>query len=452
MSAPAQTASVVGRLAASLRQHLVGHPRILGAVARLVGPSVAADLAASYISDEGGGAGPPVVLCIERLLFDKDIAELRRRGSVRYLTVSSAIVGRLQAAWVPKEMRQQTYHLTYGGGRYDRARRLTDRFALDFVRLAVRRHDVGAIMSANIDYWQDESLRRACGRLGVPFLVLLKENHTIPGSLATTVARHRRAGLRFSGPVAVFGERTREVLEASGACPPDRVWLTGAPRLAPWHDMELPAPARRDAVVLLSYASPRYRSPETFRAAAAELVEASPALVARGLEPIIKCKNAEDAANVERLLAAIAPAGHAVTVKVTEPLPPLLARARLVLGFNSLALLESLLTRAVIAVPAWGDAVWPRDRLMIDTTDLEARRLFRILEESNGWRELLRRAEGDADTAAIDDELGRARRRFLRRFFHVPEESDSVALVDAFVRHHVGPSRAGADDGCGRPR
>src|SRR4051812_48437464 len=69
----------------------------------------AAEQAAALIDWSGWQPDRPTVLCLDRALFRKDLAEMRRRSNLNLVTVGAARIKRPQESWMPPRWRRQTY-------------------------------------------------------------------------------------------------------------------------------------------------------------------------------------------------------------------------------------------------------------------------------------------------------------------------------------------------------
>ena len=107
----------------------------------------------------------------------------------------------------------------------------------------------------------------------------------------------------------------------------------------------------------------------------------------------VKAKNKEDRLTV---LAMCGDAGLPANLEVTSSvsLEELLPRARLVVGFNSMALFDALFTAAPLAMPDMLDTQLGKDYLMFDPDDELCRRVLRFYREAQELNALLDAAAG----------------------------------------------------------
>ncbi|MCC6355450.1 MAG: hypothetical protein IT577_16285 [Verrucomicrobiae bacterium] len=380
----------------------------------------------------------PTVLCLRRSQFARDIDQLAARTRLNYVTVESRYLSYFQKHHVPWERLgfrcTQTFYPASEHPLVQEAKRKNERAAIRLLRLIRGRHRFSAVLTAQTDYWQEDSVRAACGELGVPFLVLSKE-HYVSGHLrANRMKDYADSGFRFRGDgIALFGECTVETLVSTGVAPRDRIWITGAPRLDAWREMGGSA-TPRDTITLLSF-SKGYIVKDSYRDALLTFAKVANELGGHGVRFVVKCKNGEDREAAEKVLGESGSRGLRFLVGNHVPL---LDRSRLVMGFNSLALLESLLSRAHLAVPHWGDAVRKPHDLVVDPADEGARRVFEFLDSPAAWEALLRRAATEAPPPGDAGE----RLAFLRRYFHYPSDTTCSAEVEAFLLRFIRPGGA----------
>ena len=398
---------------------------------RIGGTALLARVASWCIKPGRWQANVPAVLCIERNLFAKDIEQLRRHTSgLNWPTIRVTPFGRMQHLWVSDKLRRQTH---YASELNDKAWSESERFALKLLTLARKRFAIAAVMSSNIDYWQDEGLRRACRQIGIPFLVLMKEHPTQNKVYENSLLYYKNLNFRYAGTAAaVFGERTRQMLVESGACAPSQVWVTGAPRLDPWRAASENC-EQRDSLTLLSYADPTYLAPNNFAEVLAIFAEASLRHQNQALRFVVKCKNSADRVRISEMIGAQA---HNLEISEQIRLTSLLPRSRLVIGYNSLAMLEALFSSAVLAVPQWGDARRSSAEQTIDPTDFESRAIYNFPETGEVLRHLIDRA-----TMVGDQPTDRNRRlKLLDKYFRICPAETSSQLVERFVLNFISPS------------
>ena len=219
---------------------------------------------------------------------------------------------------------------------------------------------IDAILTGNIDYWEDQGIRMAARKLDLPFLVLRREHECNEFVRARSLKRYSRFMFEGDG-VAVFGQPSLKPLIESGACHEEQVVVTGAPRLDCWHDANL-ADQDADTIVLLSYRDPGYGAKNSFTEVLQLFVDhASQASKTSKLRFVVKAKSRDDARIILRTLVSQPPN---VFIEHDVSLLGLFLRSRLIIGFNSLSVIEALLSNATVVAPFWGETNHPAERLM----------------------------------------------------------------------------------------
>ncbi len=430
----------------SLRFPVLNSEALLKNLSRFHLRSVAARLLASYV-EVPRRTDDLRVLCLMRSHFSRDVALLEKLTPLSIYKIPSKLLTRVQHGIVPwDELRlpeTQTWFANCPQPAAVAARRHTHRLGRIILAGFLARHRIDAVLTPNVDYWQENALQQACADAGVPFLVLSKEHYVSPFFRKRRIDKCTASGLKFVGAgVAIFGDCTRPTLVSSGVCDDVRVTVTGAPRFDEWRDPAIanPAPADRRYITMLSFSrvfavdDAFLKSLEIFAQAANDWPE---------VDFVIKCKNGDDKARVAKALQAL-PSSR-LFVRVGMSVAPLLGHSRLILGFNSTALLEALLSRATLCVPHWADTDRDSGDLVFDPADPETSAVMNFL----GSPETLTAAIARAVSENRPEENTGARLSLLRRYYHVPEDTTSSAAVEKFIRHHVGEAR-GRKQGAGK--
>ena len=345
-----------------LAVHAIGivRRRGLSCASRLLGMRWAARWIATRLDREGWIEGRPTVLCLRRALFAKDIENLRERCDLNFVCLSQGHLGRLQHYWISHDLTRQTHYQCHRGPEYDQDWERLEKFGHMILSEVEKIVPFDAIMTANIDYWQDQGIRMAARKCGQPFLVLRREHEC---SVFTRLrAKKRYTGFTFEGDcVAAFGQESLQLLIDSGACREGQVVVTGAPRFDNWHDIDQ-SNDDADTLVLLSYLAPGYRAQESFREVLELFVKhAENAHSTSMVRFVVKAKSSEDARLISRMLKA---KPKNLSIEHDIGLYDLLRSSRLVIGFDSLSLLEALLSDATVVIPFWGVTNVEADQVM----------------------------------------------------------------------------------------
>jgi hypothetical protein len=389
---------------------------------------------AAKIDWGGWRPGRQTVLCLDRAQFRKDIAELRDRTEYNWVTLGATQPKHVQEAWVAEKYRIQTYFTHYLDTWAAHLKAGLEDFGVAFLKAAMAQHPIDAVMAGNTDYWQDDAIKLGARRLGIPFLVLGRENYTKKIDADKLMHRFQDAKLRFSGAgVAVLSAATRDVMVGSGSFPSDDVWVTGAPRFDRWLDVG-PAPeSERVYMTFLSYADPVYLAQGNFAECLKIFAEAAKAHAGSDLKFIVKVKKPSEIEPVEAAMPTIR--DYPVEVVWDAALYDVYPRSRIVIGYNTLAAAEAFFTDAPVVLPTWGDALRPPSETLIHFEDpVDAAAAY--FPQSAG--ELQALIEQAATGKLFTKGTRETRLRSFRRHIGMPEAGTSSNVVAKFVTHYLG--------------
>jgi hypothetical protein len=387
---------------------------------------------ASKIDWSGWKPGRPTVLCLKRATFIKDVDELRASTDVNYVTVPATRIKRMQEKWIPPEWRIQSYFTDLLNRDLAPFRPYLQSFAEAFLKEAAKTHPFDAVMAGNTDYWQDEAVRLGCRALGIPFLVLCRENYTIAQDRANVLNHYGKANFRFTGAgVAVYSEISKATMERMGAYPPGAIHVTGAPRFDQWLDLKSVPDSERTCITLVSYAYKIYEAMENFR----DVAEIFTELAARetDLRFILKLKKSNEDVDAYALYPALE--GSKVELTSDWSLVDLYPKSRAIIGCNSLAVAEGLLSNAAVIVPAWADALKNPDTCLYHYTVPGHAKCIYFPRSADEFRALMARA-----IAGNLPPLGTPEERLACFNDHIAFTPDVSASrkVEAFIRHFIG--------------
>lgn len=254
-------------------------------------------------------------------------------------------------------------------------------------------------------------------------------------------------GFRFEGDsVAVFGESTLRIFVDSGACRSDQVVVTGGPRFDVWRDLGNDGQAK-DTITLLSYRDPDYFAPASFVEVLDRFTATANRLQGSPCRFVVKAKNKADARAIRRMMPA-----HSANLSVDHEvaLPELFVRSRLIIGFNSLSVVEALLTDAQGAVPYWGDALLHPDWLMFHPDRPGDRDAVTFLTGRQELEEIIASAVLSSAGMQFDPAV---RSAVVEKLIHVPREWTASDEVASWIRSQIDrfgssrePSRAGQEE------
>jgi|GEM_PF-1300885 len=392
--------------------------------------------------------GKDTILCASRLHFARDIDRLRHEVSeFNWVCLSEFVLGRIQKVWVPYERRKQTEYNLVGtylgeGDPYNISTDLSTRI----IKAIDKKYPIKAILGANIDYWQSEGLRRACKPLRIPFLALCREAETIPGTYEALVDNYKKINYKYTGEgVAVFNERTRQGLIESGSCRPDQIVVTGAPRFDPWLENfkkpGLPS-ADRKLITLLSYFSPLYFAQKNFFEVVSILSSLREDASAQGLSIKLKCKGKTDSKDIQAYFNERDMKSCGVNFSWESDLLPVFNQSRIIIGFNSLAIIEAIFSNAIVIIPQWSDAVGDVNMQNINPQDPLAQKIYYFAHSAEEFKDLVTRAiynELPPKEATCEDKIA-----FVNYYFSVDKDMKASRRVYDFIRSFIDRYHAAA--------
>lgn len=380
-------------------------------------------------------ASRPTVLCLERALFRKDMEQLRKRCGLNFVSIGVKAVRKPQEAWVPPEWRRQTYFTHDLDTVLGYAKEPLRAFGRFFLEAAQRRHKIEAVMAANTDYWQDDALKMACRDVGIPFLVLSRENFGIEHAREIVRDKYARAKFQFRGTAAAVASRKcADFLSNDYALRHVPVLATGWPRYDTWHDIISAPLPHKEYVTLLSYCEERYWAQNNFR----ETLQVFKGLATEmsGKRPdlkfVIKLKKPNEHDEIYACDDTLRNGPVLITGDI--PLYDLIPRSAAVIGFNTLAMLEATLADVPVIVPCWSDARKSKDQCLLYYGDELDSKVAYYPESANELRNLLDAALNDALPPKSD--LNTRLMRFSQQGEFTIGQTASER-VEAFVRQFI---------------
>lgn len=194
-------------------------------------------------------------------------------------------------------------------------------------------------LTANVDYHQDEPLRRAAQRLGLPFFVILKETPLSAQHEAWQRARIGEAPVPDRGDHVFVGGPRGTLYVELGSVAPEHLHVTGFPRFDRYRDLDVEG--ELGVITVLPPNRLHDHRTEVFDA----ILDASLALRERTAATLVlKCKDNRAAREVRTALEERSVRSDRVFVTAENPAEHL-ARSALVVGSSTTALAEALLTR-----------------------------------------------------------------------------------------------------------
>ncbi len=199
----------------------------------------------SILKPANGDNGQAVydILLLSKAMVTEDVlASFQDDPGACVSKVSRNSVKALSRAFLPAHMDENNYvNVSVRDAARARAYR---RFLVKLWSKLDRRRHFDAVLTGNFAYFAERELAGALEELGIPFIVIMKESIKNEGyeRFWTKVYRERRGP--FTGRrILVYGESERSVDVNSGIVDPERVTITGMPRLDLVHCMRRQAAA-----------------------------------------------------------------------------------------------------------------------------------------------------------------------------------------------------------------
>lgn len=374
----------------------------------------------------------PTVLCISRDYFSKDIAELRKRTNIDYLSVLGGYAS-FQEYWFPKEMQIQTFYQKYEGPGKDEAIRKSIEYARCIIKRANKVKKIDAVMSANFDYWQDIGFKHACKELNIPFLVLSREHVTIPASADIVTKWYKESNYKFYGTaIAVAGNSTAKLFEECPILNKSDVWVTGLPRLDIWKEIKTDTElTKRPYITLLTFTEGYYVD-EFFKELVQLFAQESLRYSNSPIEFIVKCKNYDDKIAVLKILE-----GHNIsklTFVYDAPLYDILPKSRLVINYNSLSIVEAVIAKARVAIPDWGQCRKEDKFAMCLPSDPIVQKAVSFIKNVKEFRAIIKESVEGKDRMLTDEVIN----VFANKYFYIPQGASAISQkVEEFIKFYI---------------
>jgi hypothetical protein len=379
--------------------------------------------------------GRPTVLCLDRAMFIKDITEMQKRTNLNLPCLHVKEVKWPQEKWVPARLRRQTFLGSDLRTRLPRLREGLRKWGVALLSEISKRHRIDAVMAANTDYWQDEAVRLACTTLGIPFLVMSRESYAIGRGRKYVSDVYAAADFQFQGAGCLVASKSCEAFFSAQPGMLGRpVQATGWPRYDAWLDRTLPPLDQRNTYTLLAYGDPSsyHYAARNFRDVLLSFASAVRKLRAAGDQRsrfVVKLKKNNEGGYIHEAVPDLRTLG--VEVRGDIPLPDLFAESRLVIGYNTLAILEGLLGDSAVVVPFWGDAERAPFETLLHPDEAQDAEVCYFPRSGAEFETLLARSIA-GDLPAKSTRAARLAR--FSRHSIVSGEETSSARAEAFIR------------------
>jgi hypothetical protein len=326
------------------------------------------------------GRGRYVALILPRPGLTEDVlAVLENAAEFSVLSAPPGIMKALATGFLPETIDDNNYANLSASE--EAAKREYRAFLQKVLAQLLRICRVDIIISGNFAYFAERELHGAAETLGLPFVILHKENLKSPARRSYFEEHYRRRRGPFSGRrIIVYNAFEREVQLAAGVVTPDRIEVCGMPRLDRAHAWRRAAAGKclpeRPHLLFFTFAAKTGLPVLRRKFGDGERTEAMPELdrlnwgqtalqtmqaVARfarenpTVQVVVKSKLASGHSDFFRSSADGEIPSNVRLVEGGDPLA-LLQNAWLVLGMNSTALLEALAMGKTVLCPGFAEA------------------------------------------------------------------------------------------------
>ena len=380
-------------LSASLRKT---YACALQASARLNRPRLAAMLMmpAFRTVKPAKSADARTVVILPKEGFTEDMmAALADADGVRVVALPRIVVKLLAAPFLPYFIDDNNYASC--GAEYDEAKLRYRRFWVAVLTLLRRFKRIDAVISGNFSYAAERALASAMEDIGLSFIALHKENLKTPGRVEFFERVYRERRGPFTGrKILVYNQVERDLQIRAGVAAPERIDITGMPRLDRLHAWRRAhagsAQANRILFFVFSPATGmpriarkgetpgavRYEDEEegdgdiSLRALCDQTCQAVLEVAQKNpdIEIVVKSKGRRrDLDETARLFGFRSEAELPPNIRIVHggDVLPLIAQASVVCGFNSTALLEAVAAGKSIVMPWFAEAQMPEVLLYV---------------------------------------------------------------------------------------
>jgi hypothetical protein len=301
---------------------------------------------------DGNALSSKRILCISRDLFDKDYEQLSYRlRSYGWIWFEKGLFTVFLDGPIPKYARGQKEYAKYLNDKNVRWDLVIDK-AQFLIRELKQKKGVCCMITANIDYFQDYALKVACQREGIPVLVLQKE-YPISNQVAQEFEDHHQGWDPIAPVVAVAGEFGKQSLIKAGVGEFTDIVVTGLPRLDRYRAVNaIPKNTNSQKITILSFREGYgTNSEKPFFELLSKVINNTE----DKSRLLIKAKNIYDERIIRQEINSIFFGSTPENIKISGEIPlfDAFALSGVIVGYNSLSVVEALLTRAFILIPSY---------------------------------------------------------------------------------------------------
>ena len=178
------------------------------------------------------GEGKPTLLALTSKRFLGDLEVLAGSGEFRVLKVPYSWKGRLLTLFYPADLSREQYFNPDANARVARARESYRAFLRAFLPRLYRRLGVDCVIGPAVHYVEDLDWGRVSEEIGVPYVVLHRENLAASSARVKFYTDRCRKLGKFQGShIITHNEIIREIFVRSGYVAPDNITSLGCLRM-----------------------------------------------------------------------------------------------------------------------------------------------------------------------------------------------------------------------------
>ena len=397
---------------------------------RLIGLNNYISLMLKVVDHRGNQRAKKNILCIERRLFEKDIDELSNRiRKYGWIWLRKNQITVYQVPILPKGHLKQTEYLNKINEAPQQWKECIRRSKI-LIKRFQNEQNICALMLGNLDYWQDFTLRVACIELGIPVLVLQKE-YPYYDSLVDKYLEHwRKYNYKPNADaIMVFGKKMKEGYSRIAGFDVNKVFVTGSPRIDRWRSIENNSQSTNEGLVIISFML-RGIADESFLNM---LIKISKYFKSENLGKIT-VKNREQ--TDQKIIMDFCKKENLENIDVVQniSLHDLVSQSKAVIALNSLATIESMLSKKPILVPDW--FIKNKDEKLFDSNDKLSQTVVKLCmkEEDllNNIGQIFKNTNSD-----VSEECMKARREFIGKFWEYDDNETACSKVQKVIDNFV---------------
>ena len=397
---------------------------------QLIGLNNYISLILKAVDHRGNKRAAKNVLCIERRLFEKDVEELSNRvRKYGWIWLRKNQITVYQTPVLPKTHLKQGEYLNKIQEAPEKWDECIKRSKL-LIKRFQKEKNVCALMLANLDYYQDYTLRVACIELGIPVLVLQKEYPYNDTALADfEINYYRKLNIKPNADaIMVFGKRMKNAYAKLENFDQKKIFVTGAPRIDRWRSIENTSQSSNEGLVIISF---------MFRLSNKHfldlLLKVSAYFKNENLGKItVKSREEAD----DKIIKEFCKKENLKNVEVicNIPIYDLVSQSKAVIAHNSLATVESMLSIKPILLPDW--LIENDEGKLFNPEDPLCKKAINLCEREQDLFDNISRIF-ENKTANVSEESFKARKEFISRFWEYDDNETACSKVQKVIDNFV---------------